>query len=121
MREHNNAANQWRLQDPGEDWAFDVSSIHADYDASLDTCVATCRHALNGLDYVVMGGDLRVSEARIDARSELFAMVRITFESAEEGGRTRVTFSSSRFGDDVSRALKEEFDRRLTELGRTQP
>ena len=115
------APGKWRLQGPDEDWAFDVSSIHADHDAPLDLCVAACRRALNRLNYVVMGGDLRDSEARIDARSEQFALVRITLEALKKTGLTRTTFSSSRYGDDVSQILKDEFDRCLAEQGRSYP
>jgi hypothetical protein len=126
MRELNHHAkgavsSKWRLQDPGEDWAFDVSSIRADHDAPLEVCVAACRRALNRLNYVVMAGDLRDSEARIDARSEQFALVRITLEVLKRTGRTRTTFSSSRFGDDVSRILRDEFELCLADSGPTSP
>jgi hypothetical protein len=118
------AASKWRLQDPAEDWCFGVSSMKAFYDAGLEACIAASRHALRKLDLVITGGDLRASEARIDARSDLSELVRITVMTGEPGG-CWVSFSAGREwnqdGNKLIADLREAFEWSLNDPGGKQP
>lgn len=115
------AAPRGRLRELGDDWRFGTHSIRAEYDAPLEVCVTACRRALNRQSYVVTGGNLHESDARIDARSELLAWIRVTLEAPKGSGRTRISFSSGRVGGDVSLTLREEFERCLADMRQTQP
>jgi hypothetical protein len=117
---------KWRLEDPAEDQSLGVSSVRAWYDAPLDACVEAARRALNQVDFIVIGGDLRPSEARIDARSEsgLAGLVRITV-LAEESGGSWVNFSAGRDwsqdGVAVVEKLKASFELCLKARGGESP
>ena len=99
--------------------------MKVEYDADLERCTAATRHALRDLDLVITGGELRDSEARIDARSDLAEVVRITILALEEGGRTQVTFHAGRAwtqeGKEQIRKLREAFERRLDDPAREHP
>lgn len=108
---------KWRLLEPAENRALGISSMMAEYDADLDGCVAASRQALRGLDFVVTGGELHPTEARIDARSELADLVRITLRVGESAATTRVIFEAGREwsheGQELVRKLKDAFERSL--------
>ncbi|HZN60797.1 MAG TPA: hypothetical protein VFC90_00195 [Planctomycetota bacterium] len=98
--------------------------MKVDYDAGFDVCTVAARQALRDLDLVVIGGELHSSEARIDARSDLTDVVRITLASPEDG-KTRVTFHSGRSWDpnakDLVGQLKDAFERHLNQPAGNQP
>ena len=117
------ASAKSRLQDPAEDWCFGVSSMKAPYGAGLESCVAAARAALRKLDLVITGGDLRDTEARIDARSDLYELVRISVQ-APEAGQSWVSFSAGREwtqeGKHLITSLREAFEWCLKESERKQ-
>src|SRR5688572_29921492 len=115
------ASAKLRLEEPADDWRLGVSSMKARYDAGLDSCVAASRGALRRMDLVVTGGDLRSTEARIDARSDLSELARITVLASENGG-SWVSFSAGRDwaqdGHRLISSLREAFEWCLNDLGR---
>lgn len=117
------ASAKSRLEDPAEDWCFGVSSEKVRYGAGLESCVAAARAALRKLNLVITGGDLRDTEARIDARSDLSELVRISVE-APEAGHCSVSFSAGREwtqdGKHLITSLREAFEWCLKESGRKE-
>ena len=117
------ASAKSRLEEPGEDWCTGVCSVKAQYGAGLESCVAAARAALRKNDLVITGGDLRDTEARIDARSDLSELVRITVQ-APESGTCWVSFSAGREwtqdGKRLITSLREAFEWCLNEAGRKQ-
>jgi hypothetical protein len=89
--------------------------MKAEYHADMEECTAASRQALRDLDFVITGGELHSSEARIDARSDLAELVRITISS--ESGQSLVNFYAGRdWANEDSglvRKLQEAFERRL--------
>jgi len=96
--------------------------MKAEYEAGLDECTAAARQALRDLDLVITGGELHSSEVRIDARSDLSDVVRITIQSPPEGGLAHVTFHAGRGwtheGKEMIGNLKDAFERRLKDPAR---
>jgi len=117
------ASAKSRLEDPAEDWCFGVSSTKERYGFGLESCVAAARAALRKLNLVITGGDLRDTEARIDARSDLSELVRITVQGSESGSSC-VSFSAGREltqdGKHLVTSLREAFEWCLNEAGRKQ-
>ena len=91
--------------------------MKSEYHADMDECTAASRQALRDLDFVVTGGELHAGEARIDARSDLSEIVRITIAAPSESGLTEVSFYAGRdWANEDSglvRKLQEAFERRL--------
>jgi hypothetical protein len=115
------ASSKWRLDEPAEDWRLGVSTMKALYDAGVESCVSASRDALRRMDLVVTGGDLRSTEARIDARSDLSELVRITVMTSGNGG-SWVSFSAGRDwaqdGGKLIASLREAFEWSLNHLVR---
>jgi hypothetical protein len=91
--------------------------MKAEYHADMEECTAATRQALRDLDYVITGGELHESVARIDARSDLADLVRITIASHPETGQSLVSFYAGRdwANEDggLVQKLQDAFERRL--------
>jgi hypothetical protein len=116
---------KWRFPEPDEDSRLGISTMKADYDCGLDDCVAATRQALRNLEFVIVGGELHPTEARIDARSEMAELVFIHIKSTDEAGRTQVFFHAGRDwspdGTELIRKLRDEFERCLNDPERDSP
>ena len=113
---------KWRFPEPDEDTRLGISTMKADYDCGLDDCVAATRQALRNLEFVIVGGELLPTEARIDARSELAELVFIHIKAADEAGKSLVYFHAGRDwspdGTELIQKLRGEFERCLNHFSR---
>lgn len=116
---HERLAQNLGLGEAMGEW-FGGISIEAEYEGTLDKCVAASRRAMRFLDLVLTGGDLRGDEARIEARTDLSNPLGIKIVAPKSGGKTLVTFLAGTEKNDENRALtrklKDEFERALKEL-----
>jgi len=116
---HERLAMRLGLGEAMGEW-FGGISIEAEYDGTLDNCVAASRQAVRSLNLVLTGGDLQGDEARIEARTDLSNPLGIKIVAPKSGGKTLVTFLAGTEKDeenkDLARKLKDEFERALKEL-----